>query len=674
MSDQGEKRPVSATWSGAEDEVKRKYRCSQCNQFGHNKATCKQRLGGDSTSGSRNIGSFAKGGKNRAKSGQGRSVGRPKGSPSTRTPSSPRFEDPAEDQSSDAEMDVDDHPDPTMEVVEEDDASSRERGSGTSEWEDEDVFNHPCSCTRSGCWYSDPMHPRATSSQPGARDIPAWTRNPGDFMNLLFSDDILQRFVEKTNSYVANQKKKAWGAANNLTVVELKKFFGLSLYMGILQLPERKKYWERGIFRCSFVDSVMSRDRYQAIASSLHWEDTSGLSAAERTEKNRQDGFWTVEGFLQLLVANFQRYYQCGQFLSVDEMCIFFKGRHRCKCYNPRKPNKWHFKAFCLNCAQTGYLSNFFMYRGRDEKRPVDVPATQYPVERLTECEDYHGKGHIVCTDNWYTSVGLVEKLAGEPRRMDFVGTVRTGRGGLCEETIFKQCARRQRGSIKCSSRALHGDKRLYQTAWQDGQPVHILSTFPTKKSSVRRNTKTANGEFQPIEIDQPTVVAAYNKGMGGTDKLDQFTSYYDDRHRSACWQMRIYLHFLRVAAVNANILYNHGKPPKDRLTLLEFIRQMVVEWCVVSAGVGVVNGPPAGTKGKSCRRKKDWEKRRELRLMGSHHPTTIPARTNKDPRGKCKMCDAKCRFKCKQCGVFLCIKEKDEHNCWIQFHTLDTF
>ena len=119
----------------------------------------------------------------------------------------------------------------------------------------------------------------------------------------------------------------------------------------------------------------MSRDRFWKISSNLHWMDTSFYTEEEKRQRKQQDGFWTVKEFLDMLSANFQFYYECGQYLSIDEMCIFFKGRHKCKCYNPNKPNKWHFKFYCLCDAITGYLSKFDAYKGKDEARPPNMSA-----------------------------------------------------------------------------------------------------------------------------------------------------------------------------------------------------------------------------------------------------------------------------------------------------------
>lgn len=50
---------------------------------------------------------------------------------------------------------------------------------------------------------------------------------------------------------------------------------------------------------------------------------------------------------------------------------------------------------------------NFFIYQGKDEKRPAGVSATAYPVHKVTEPAKLRNKYIILATDNWYTSIAL---------------------------------------------------------------------------------------------------------------------------------------------------------------------------------------------------------------------------------------------------------------------------
>lgn len=156
----------------------------------------------------------------------------------------------------------------------------------------------------------------------------------------------------------------------DITKQELLSFIGIILFMGIYQLPNRGMYWEKGIFHSNFVHESMSESRFNFIFNNWHYEDISVLLQNERNAKTKESAFFQVDQFLEKLSSNFQRYFRCGQNVDIDETTIPYKGRHRYKFYNPNKPNKWHFKGYCLNDSETGYLYNFFMYKGRDENRP----------------------------------------------------------------------------------------------------------------------------------------------------------------------------------------------------------------------------------------------------------------------------------------------------------------
>jgi len=264
--------------------------------------------------------------------------------------------------------------------------------------------------------------PQSRGISHGAMNIPADCKTPGQMLDLFLDAEICHIFVTETNKYVANSLKPCWQVKHNLTVPELKKYFGLTLFMGVCRLPDRKLYWSKDLFNIPFVqNSGMSRDRFLNIQRSLHWIDLTNMSPEERKANNKKDGFWAVASFLERLAANFRKYYQCGQLIDIDEMCIAFKGRHRCKCYNPNKPSKWHLKFFCLNDAVTGFRSNFFPYRGKDEGREADIAATVYPVKVLTAPAIYHDKGHVCATDkcatdNWYSSMDVAKLVQEEPR------------------------------------------------------------------------------------------------------------------------------------------------------------------------------------------------------------------------------------------------------------------
>ena len=94
--------------------------------------------------------------------------------------------------------------------------------------------------------------------------------NPVHFLELLFTNSILQRFVDNTNSFAG------WVEGQRTNVRELKKYFGVVLYMGISTRPSRRMYWENSKYGDPWIKSQFTRQRFFDITRNLHWLDTSG--------------------------------------------------------------------------------------------------------------------------------------------------------------------------------------------------------------------------------------------------------------------------------------------------------------------------------------------------------------------------------------------------------------
>ena len=174
---------------------------------------------------------------------------------------------------------------------------------------------------------------------------------------------------------------------------------------------------------------------------------------------------------------------------------------------------------------------------------------------------------------------------------------------------------------------------------------------------------------------------------MPGTDTGDQKGSYYRWEHQSRFWTHRIFSHFLMLAIVNANILYNWSRPRGDTttLTLLQFIKQVILD--LINEGKSTAPVPPEETplspdiqylakRRKSIATRKEEE---ELRLSGrgGHTPFIVHQVTEngkrKDVRNRCKCCQNKTTYKCVECDQYLCMfNGTGENNCWWRFHNIE--
>ena len=65
-----------------------------------------------------------------------------------------------------------------------------------------------------------------------------------------------------------------------------------------------------------------------------------------------------------MMQRNFHTKYRPGKELSLDESTCPFKGRVHFKCYNPKKPNRFHIKLFMVSEPSTGYICGFEVYTG----------------------------------------------------------------------------------------------------------------------------------------------------------------------------------------------------------------------------------------------------------------------------------------------------------------------
>jgi hypothetical protein len=179
------------------------------------------------------------------------------------------------------------------------------------------------------------------------------------------------------------------------------------------------------------------------------------MEPEEQAAYRRAHPFYQVEPLVELLQARVRRYYEPGQLVDIDEQCIPWKGRHRCRCYNPKKPVKWHFKVFSLNDSSTGYCSNFYLYEGKAETRPPRMEATVFPFYRLFTNpggefpDQYRNKNHILATDNWFTSVEAMDRVVASGNHL--LGIVKMNRTGWkIGETIMYQLQEIFAGVIVC--------------------------------------------------------------------------------------------------------------------------------------------------------------------------------------------------------------------------------
>ena len=67
----------------------------------------------------------------------------------------------------------------------------------------------------------------------GAKSIPIGTRSSSQFMDLLFTEDILKIFVANSNSYAKKQPNHDATKFKDFTVKHIRQYFAILLYMAM---------------------------------------------------------------------------------------------------------------------------------------------------------------------------------------------------------------------------------------------------------------------------------------------------------------------------------------------------------------------------------------------------------------------------------------------------------
>ena len=130
------------------------------------------------------------------------------------------------------------------------------------------------------------------------------------------------------------------------------------MYMGIVKLPFIANYWSTDpLFKSTFVQQVMSRNRFQLINRFLYF--APGADA-------RPDRLTKFRKVVGLIEQNFVAAKIPGEDIVVDETMIPWRGRLLFRQYNPWKSHKYGIKIYKLYDS-SGYVYTTEVYTGKDD-------------------------------------------------------------------------------------------------------------------------------------------------------------------------------------------------------------------------------------------------------------------------------------------------------------------
>ena len=209
----------------------------------------------------------------------------------------------------------------------------------------------------------------------------------------------------------------------------MKVFVAHLIVMGILKKNSLEQYWSRdSILNMPFLGHYMSRNCFQNILWNLHVSDPDETNPPKGEADH--DPLFLVRPMVDMMQRNFHTKYRPGKELSLDESMCPFKGRVHCKCYNPKKPNRFHIKLFMVSEPSTGYTCGFEVYTGDasdqsqgNAQEVQDASKTFMHCPRFVRLSTVVGHGSSCLFDNYYNSPDLIDLLY--KRKTHACGTVR---------------------------------------------------------------------------------------------------------------------------------------------------------------------------------------------------------------------------------------------------------
>ncbi|XP_021952231.1 piggyBac transposable element-derived protein 4 [Folsomia candida] len=462
----------------------------------------------------------------------------------------------------------------------------------------------------------------------------------------IVTPDIVDEIITQTNLYADQKAIPNW---KNVGVPELWRFFGLNMLTGVVQKPSLKDYWTRDPLTATpFFNEVMSRNRFEQILRGLHFVDL------EEPTLDTNDRFHKMGTILPNILKNFRKLVNPGEFLTLDEELMPYKGALSFKQYNPKKRGRFGVKSFFLMDCQHRFVLDILPYQGKSTRISNPSWIKMYGfggAAVLTMLEKgYLGKYHRLVVDNYFQSPVLAKTLL--EKKTFVLGTVRKDRKFMPKfiDHVTSRPSRLKKGEVETFS-----DGDLLLERWMDRREVLMLNTFIHHRMEDCESQNPRNAQVKPASV------LVYNKSMGALDDMDKIIRPYQALRKTLKWYRKFAFHLFDICVYNSWVVYCHMNSRRST-GYKQYLSNLIKE--IMSANVTI-----RSTKGRpvSLPHQPSFNSLR-------HFSSTLRNNAGKKVRGNCHLCwktmnklRKATSFRCEACGVWLCID--GENSCHKKYH-----
>ncbi|XP_037035193.1 piggyBac transposable element-derived protein 2-like [Bradysia coprophila] len=463
--------------------------------------------------------------------------------------------------------------------------------------------------------------------------------SPTDLFETFFADELWQHIQMETTKYALFLNCPD----PKITIPELKCFFGILILSGYNRLPGKKFFWDKGADMGNrLVSESMRRDRFVQIMRYIHWADNSQASDTDK--------LWKIRPVVAMLQKKFLNNFVPTEYMNYDESMVKYYGMNSMKQCIKEKPVPFGYKVWCLNAAN-GYLAQFEIYQGKKTVNGMDDYSQKYgkstaPLVHMLDLLPEKDLPYQLFTDNLFTSFNLLTDM--RKRGYGVTGTMRINR--IPKDIPLpdkKLMEKKGRGAFVSK---ISKEDGVIVVRWTDNAVVSVASTTYGVQP-LNSTLRYSKEEKRKIDVEQPHLIAMYNKYMGGTDRMDQDLARNRIGIRGKKWYWPLLTWLIDAAVQNAWTLY---KCTGKKATSLQFRRDIANTYLKRYGVAPKQTGRPSSSK---------QVHNVETRYDKINH--LVQSTPNKRRR-RCALegCKSSVRTECKKCNRGLCI------DCFIPYHT----
>lgn len=475
-----------------------------------------------------------------------------------------------------------------------------------------------------------------------------------DYFVNYFDKELMTYIVNETNKYfqfcVENyniqpqSKSKPWV---NTTKDEMYTFFALLILMPHVKKHSIKDYWSKDpMIATEFFSKYMTRNRFFQLLRYIHFTDNNS------PEQN--DVMWKITHVFENINEKFSKFFTPFQKIAIKKPLILFKERFRFKQYIPAKRQSSGIKLFISCDCETGIVLQTLVYTSSMQEILKTEPSGVSGAVIKILINYHERKGHLLYTDNWYTS----------PKLALYLNEQNTGLCGIIKKNI--------KHFPKFNKKLKHGQTEMkycdsvLAIQWRDKKDEYMLSTF--HNGHFENSGKINKMTHKPIL--KPNCFIDYTKNMKLIDKLDMKISIVECVRKSIKWYKKVFFHMMDLSILNCYNMYL-VKTGKNNVTLKDFIMKIIRQILEKHGSLTAVHSERNHVE--------SLDRLSAVSFMERHYPDNVPT-TGSRKKGQriCHVCSntkinerkRKCVTTwCPECKVGLCVGD-----CFRIYHTRKTF